>query len=153
VLAGMGADVVVEDDAFRARGGATLRPAEVVTEPYPGFPTDLQAQLTTLLTQAEGVSRVRETIFNDRFRHVVELKRLGADIAVDGDAAVVRGRSALRGAVLRATDLRASAALVLGGLAATGETRIENAYQLFRGYEELPEKLQKLGAAITIVRE
>jgi UDP-N-acetylglucosamine 1-carboxyvinyltransferase len=153
VLAGMGADVAVEDDAFRARGGARLRPAEVVTEPYPGFPTDLQAQLTTLLTQAEGVSRVRETIFNDRFRHVAELQRLGADIAVAADAAVVRGRSALHGAVLRATDLRASAALVLGGLAATGETRIENAYQLFRGYEELPEKLQKLGAAITIIRE
>lgn len=153
VLAGMGAEIAVSADAFAVRGGAPLRPAAVVTEPYPGFPTDLQAQLTSLLTQADGVSRVRETIFNDRFRHVAELRRMGADIEVSGDAAVVRGRSSLRGAALRATDLRASAALVLGGLAAAGETRIANAYQLFRGYERLPEKLQKLGADITISEE
>ncbi len=153
VLDDMGADVAVSQSEFHARGGAPLRPTAVVTEPYPGFPTDLQAQLTALLTQADGVSRVRETIFNDRFRHVAELKRLGAAIEVQGDAAVIRGRSDLRGAVLRATDLRASAALVLGGLAAAGETRIENSYQLFRGYEAMPEKLQKLGAAITISRE
>jgi UDP-N-acetylglucosamine 1-carboxyvinyltransferase len=149
----MGAAVTVGERAFHVKGGAALGPAAVVTEPYPGFPTDLQAQLTTLLTQADGVSRVRETIFNDRFRHVHELNRLGADIEVRGDEALIRGRSRLRGAVLKTTDLRASAALVLGGLAAAGETRIENAYQLFRGYESMPEKLQKLGAAITIVPE
>jgi UDP-N-acetylglucosamine 1-carboxyvinyltransferase len=153
ILAGMGAAVTVGEQAFHVKGGAALGPAAVVTEPYPGFPTDLQAQLTTLLTQADGVSRVRETIFNDRFRHVHELNRLGADIEVRGDEALIRGRSRLRGAVLKTTDLRASAALVLGGLAAAGETRIENSYQLFRGYESMPEKLQKLGAAITIVPE
>ena len=153
VLDGMGAEVAVSEHAFHVKGGCRLRPAEVVTEPFPGFPTDLQAQLTTLLTQADGISRVRETIFNDRFRHVAELKRLGAAIEVQGDTAVIRGRSSLRGAVLRTTDLRASAALVLGGLAADGETRIENSYQLFRGYENMPEKLQKLGADITIIRE
>ncbi len=153
ILVGMGAEIVVSGQAFHVKGGTPLAPAEVVTEPYPGFPTDLQAQLTTLLTQANGVSRVRETIFNDRFRHVGELNRLGADIEVRGDAAVVRGASRLRGAVLKTTDLRASAALVLGGLAAAGETRIENSYQLFRGYESMPEKLQKLGAEITIIAE
>jgi UDP-N-acetylglucosamine 1-carboxyvinyltransferase len=153
ILAGMGADVTVGEHEFHARGGAELKPAVVVTEPYPGFPTDLQAQLTTLLTQAVGVSRVSETIFNDRFRHVGELNRLGAEIEVRGDEAHIRGRARLHGAVIKTTDLRASAALVLGGLAATGETTIENSYQLFRGYEDMPEKLQKLGAAITITRE
>jgi UDP-N-acetylglucosamine 1-carboxyvinyltransferase len=153
ILAGMGADIVAAENELHSRGGTPLEPAAVVTEPYPGFPTDLQAQLTTLLTQADGESRVRETIFNDRFRHVGELSRLGADIEVQGDTAVVRGRSRLRGAVLKTTDLRASAALVLGGLAAEGETLIENSYQLFRGYENMPEKLQKLGAEITISRE
>ncbi|MDD8012963.1 MAG: UDP-N-acetylglucosamine 1-carboxyvinyltransferase [Acidobacteriota bacterium] len=153
ILAGMGAEIAVSGQAFHVRGGAPLAPAHVVTEPYPGFPTDLQAQLTTLLTQANGVSSVRETIFNDRFRHVGELNRLGADIEVRGDAALVRGGSRLRGTVLKTTDLRASAALVLGGLAAEGETRIENSYQLFRGYENMPEKLQKLGAEITIIAE
>jgi UDP-N-acetylglucosamine 1-carboxyvinyltransferase len=153
ILSGMGADVSVSQSEFHARGGAALTPAAVVTEPYPGFPTDLQAQLTTLLTQVEGVSRVRETIFNDRFRHVGELNRLGADIEVHGDEARIRGRARLHGAVIKTTDLRASAALVLGGLAATGETTIENSYQLLRGYEGMPEKLQKLGAAITIITE
>jgi len=153
ILGAMGADVAVHKGEFHARGGAGLRPVDVVTEPYPGFPTDLQAQLTTLLTQARGVSRVRETIFNDRFRHAGELNRLGADIEVRGDEALIRGGSTLRGAVLKTTDLRASAALVLGGLAAAGETRIENSYQLFRGYEDMPGKLQKLGADITMAWE
>ncbi len=153
ILAGMGADVVVSDHELYARGGAPLGPAEVVTEPYPGFPTDLQAQLTTLLTQANGISRIRETIFNDRFKHVGELNRLGASIEVKGKEAVIRGGFRLRGAVLKTTDLRASAALVLGGLVAEGETTIENSYQLFRGYENMPEKLQKLGADITINQE
>jgi len=153
ILAGMGAAVTASAQALHAKGGAPLGPAEVVTAPYPGFPTDLQAQLTTLLTQAAGVSRVRETIFNDRFRHVGELRRMGAEIEVNGDTAVIRGRSRLRGAVLKTTDLRASAALVLGGLAAQGETLIENSYQLFRGYENMPGKLHKLGADIKIIGE
>jgi UDP-N-acetylglucosamine 1-carboxyvinyltransferase len=153
VLGGMGAEITVSQRSLHVKGKLPLAPAEVVTAPYPGFPTDLQAQLTTLLTQADGVSRVRETIFNDRFRHVGELNRLGAEIEVKGDTAVIRGRTRLHGSVLKTTDLRASAALVLGGLAAEGETLIENSYQLFRGYENMPEKLQKLGAAITIIRE
>jgi UDP-N-acetylglucosamine 1-carboxyvinyltransferase len=150
ILKGMGADIAVSAREIHVKGGRSLAPAEVITEPYPGFPTDLQAQLTTLLTQAKGVSRVRETIFNDRFRHVGELSRLGADIKVEHDTAIVRGQTRLRGASLKTTDLRASAALVLGGLIAEGETVIRNSYQLFRGYENMPDKLQKLGAAIKI---
>jgi UDP-N-acetylglucosamine 1-carboxyvinyltransferase len=153
ILNSMGAAITVSSQALHVKGGGVLVPAEVVTEPYPGFPTDLQAQLTTLLTQVDGISRVRETIFNDRFHHVGELNRLGADIVVEGDTAVIKGRSQLRGGVLKTTDLRASAALVLGGLAAEGETLIENSYQLFRGYENLPDKLQKLGANIKIIQE
>jgi UDP-N-acetylglucosamine 1-carboxyvinyltransferase len=153
ILTAMGAAITVSAQSLHVKGGVPLAPTEVVTEPYPGFPTDLQAQLTTLLTQASGTSRVRETIFNDRFRHVGELNRLGAAIEVQGDTAVITGCSRLHGAVLKTTDLRASAALVLGGLAADGETNIENSYQLFRGYENMPEKLQKLGADIKIIAE
>lgn len=152
ILKGMGADITVSPQALHVKGGKSLAPAEVITEPYPGFPTDLQAQLTTLLTQASGTSLVRETIFNDRFRHVGELKRLGADIEIRHDTAVIHGPARLRGAVLKTTDLRASAALVLGGLIAEGETVIQNSYQLFRGYENMPGKLQKLGADIKIIQ-
>ncbi|MCX6556206.1 MAG: UDP-N-acetylglucosamine 1-carboxyvinyltransferase [Candidatus Aminicenantes bacterium] len=151
ILENMGAEMTVSGQAIAVRGKAGLAPVDVTTEPYPGFPTDLQAQLTTLLTQADGVSRVREKIFNDRFRHVGELNRLGAAIDVQGDTAVIRGPARLRGAVIKTTDLRASAALVLGGLQATGETVIENSYQLFRGYESMPLKLKNLGADITII--
>ncbi len=150
LLRTVGADVRVENGQLRVTAGSTLSPIEVETSPYPGFPTDLQAQLTTLLTQVPGTSRVRETIFNDRFRHIAELQRLGASIEVVGDTARISGRVSLRGAVLTTTDLRASAALVLGGLLAHGDTVIRNAYQLFRGYEGLAEKLQNVGGAITI---
>lgn len=153
ILKGMGADITAGADELHVKGAGSLAAADVCTEPYPGFPTDLQAQLTTLLTQAAGISRVRETIFNDRFRHAGELNRLGADIEIRHDTAIIRGPSALRGAELTTTDLRASAALVLGGLIAEGETVIRNSYQLFRGYEDMPAKLQKLGAAITISGE
>jgi UDP-N-acetylglucosamine 1-carboxyvinyltransferase len=153
ILAGMGAAMTVREEAIAVKGVTALAPAEVVTEPYPGFPTDLQAQLTTLLTQASGVSRVREKIFNDRFRHVGELNRLGAAIEVRHDTAVITGPTRLHGAVITTTDLRASAALVLGGLLAEGETVIQNSYQLFRGYENMPQKLQNLGADIKIIRE
>jgi UDP-N-acetylglucosamine 1-carboxyvinyltransferase len=152
ILRNMGADITVSSRELYVKGGKSLEPVEVITQPYPGFPTDLQAQLTTLLTQAGGVSRIRETIFNDRFRHVGELNRLGADIKVQDDTAIIRGPARLRGAVLKTTDLRASAALVLGGLIAAGETTIQNSYQLFRGYENMPDKLQKLGADITITQ-
>jgi UDP-N-acetylglucosamine 1-carboxyvinyltransferase len=153
VLGKMGAQMTADGETMRVQGAEALVAADIVTEPYPGYPTDLQAQLTTLLTQASGVSRVRERIFNDRFRHVGELNRLGADIQVERDTAVIRGPSRLRGAVIKTTDLRASAALVLGGLLAAGETIIENSYQLFRGYENMPLKLQNLGAQIKIIEE
>jgi UDP-N-acetylglucosamine 1-carboxyvinyltransferase len=153
ILKGMGAVITVSGQTIAVKGKETLAPAEVVTRPYPGFPTDLQAQLTTLLTQSTGVSRVKEKIFNDRFRHVGELKRLGADIEIQHDTALIKGPSRLRGAVIKTTDLRASAALVLGGLIAAGETIIQNSYQLFRGYENMPLKLQNLGADIKILQE
>jgi len=137
-------------DGIRVRGAVAPVPIQVETMPFPGFPTDLQAQMTTLLTQVPGISRVRETIFNDRFQHTVELCRMGADIEVNGDTAYIHGPTRLRGASLRATDLRASAALVLGGLIASGETVVGNAGQLFRGYENLPEKLAALGAQIRV---
>ncbi|MFH2107670.1 MAG: UDP-N-acetylglucosamine 1-carboxyvinyltransferase [Chrysiogenia bacterium] len=152
ILGKMGADITVSPHELYVKGVKSLVPAEVTTQPYPGYPTDLQAQLTTLMTQADGVSRIRETIFNDRFRHVGELNRLGAEINIKNDTAIIMGPTRLRGAVLKTTDLRASAALVLGGLIAEGETNIQNSYQLFRGYENMPDKLQKLGAAITISR-
>ncbi len=153
VLQRLGAHLQIGQNCVEAQGSSVLRPAQIVTEPYPGFPTDLQAQLTTLLTQADGISCVRETIFNDRFKHVAELNRLGADIEVAGDSARIRGPTPLHGAVLTTTDLRASAALVLGGLIARGETIIGNAYQLFRGYDHLPRKLQEAGADIRIEEE
>jgi UDP-N-acetylglucosamine 1-carboxyvinyltransferase len=153
ILARMGARMVVSGQAIAVKGTPDLSPADVTTEPYPGFPTDLQAQLTTLLTQAAGTSRVKERIFNDRFRHVGELNRLGAAIEVERDTAVIKGPTRLHGAVIKTTDLRASAALVLGGLLAAGETVIENSSQLFRGYESMPLKLQNLGADIKIILE
>jgi UDP-N-acetylglucosamine 1-carboxyvinyltransferase len=151
ILKGMGAVMSISDQAIAVKGTETLAPADVVTQPYPGFPTDLQAQLTTLLTQSIGISRVREKIFNDRFHHVGELNRLGAAIDVLHDTAIIKGPTRLQGAVIKTTDLRASAALVLGGLIAAGETIIENSYQLFRGYEAMPLKLQNLGADIKII--
>ena len=153
ILEGMGAVLTVSGQTIAVKGRETMAAADVVTQPYPGFPTDLQAQLTTLLTQSTGVSRVREKIFNDRFRHVAELNRLGAAIEVENDSAIIKGPSRLHGAVITTTDLRASAALVLGGLLAAGETIIQNSYQLFRGYEDMPLKLQKLGADIKIIQE
>jgi UDP-N-acetylglucosamine 1-carboxyvinyltransferase len=151
ILKGMGAVMTVSEQAIAVKGKETLAPAEVVTQPYPGFPTDLQAQLTTLLTQSTGISRVREKIFNDRFHHVDELNRLGAAIEVQRDTAIIKGPTRLHGAVIKTTDLRASAALVLGGLIAEGKTIIENSYQLFRGYESMPLKLQNIGADIKII--
>jgi UDP-N-acetylglucosamine 1-carboxyvinyltransferase len=153
ILRAMGVGVGLEGNRITVHPTERMRPVDIDTAPYPGYPTDLQAQITTLLTQADGVSRVRETIFNDRFKHVGELNRLGASIEVRGDTALIRGKTKFAGAVLKTTDLRASAALVLGGLIANGRTAIRNAYQLFRGYENMPRKLQKLGAAITIEEE
>jgi UDP-N-acetylglucosamine 1-carboxyvinyltransferase len=131
-----------------ARNGAGLKPVNVTTEPFPGFPTDLQAQLMALMCRAEGVSEIRETIFENRFMHVQELARLGADISVIGEMAKVRGVKALRGAEVMATDLRASVSLVIAGLMAEGETIVNRVYHLDRGFERLEEKLGSCGAEI-----
>jgi UDP-N-acetylglucosamine 1-carboxyvinyltransferase len=132
----------------RVRGPERARPADVITSPFPGFPTDMQAQLMTLLGLADGQSRVTETIFENRFMHVAELVRMGARIETDGSTAVVRGVPGYQGAEVMASDLRASAALVLAGLAARGRTRVSRVYHLDRGYERLEAKLLGLGARI-----
>ena len=130
------------------RNGGAILPVSVATAPYPGFPTDLQAQLMALMTRAEGVSQIRETIFENRFMHVQELARLGADITLNGDTAIVRGVKSLRGAEVMATDLRASVSLVIAGLAAEGDTVIHRVYHLDRGFEALEAKLAACGADV-----
>jgi UDP-N-acetylglucosamine 1-carboxyvinyltransferase len=131
-----------------ARNGSGLNPVTVTTAPFPGFPTDLQAQLMALMCRAEGLSVIRETIFENRFMHVQELARLGADIAVTGEMAKVRGVASLRGAEVMATDLRASVSLVIAGLMAEGDTTVNRVYHLDRGFERLEEKLGSCGAQI-----
>ena len=130
------------------RANGALRAVEVTTQPFPGFPTDLQAQMTALLSTAEGASTITETIFENRFMHVPELSRMGAEVTVDGNSAIIRGPSHLTGAPVMATDLRASVSLVLAGLAAEGETILNRVYHLDRGYERLEEKLAACGADI-----
>ena len=131
-----------------ARNGHGLDPVSVETQPFPGFPTDLQAQLMALMCTARGVSEVRETIFENRFMHVQELARLGARIDLKGDTALVHGVNGLRGAQVMATDLRASVSLIIAGLAAQGETLIGRVYHLDRGFDRIEEKLRKCGAQI-----
>ena len=131
-----------------ARNGGGIDPVSVETQPFPGFPTDLQAQLMALLTLAAGTSVIRETIFENRFMHVQELARLGADIHLQGDTATIRGVKALKGAPVMATDLRASVSLVIAGLAGEGETVINRVYHLDRGFEQLEQKLRRCGADI-----
>jgi UDP-N-acetylglucosamine 1-carboxyvinyltransferase len=131
-----------------ARNGGGLRPVAVDTEPFPGFPTDLQAQLIALMCMAQGTSTVRETIFENRFMHVQELARLGARIDLKGDTAMVTGVQGLAGAQVMATDLRASVSLIIAGLAAKGETMIGRVYHLDRGFERIEDKLRQCGAHI-----
>jgi UDP-N-acetylglucosamine 1-carboxyvinyltransferase len=138
----------VGEDSVRVRGTERPRPADIITSPFPGFPTDMQAQVMTLLGLADGLSRVTETIFENRFMHVAELARMGAQIATDGSTAAVRGVPFYQGAPVMASDLRASAALVLAGLAARGQTSVSRVYHLDRGYERLEVKLGGLGARI-----
>lgn len=149
VLAGTGAEVSQTATGIRvARNGAGIEPVSVETQPFPGFPTDLQAQLMALMTRAHGTSVIRETIFENRFMHVQELARLGADIQLHGDTATIKGVKALKGAPVMATDLRASVSLVIAGLMAEGETTINRVYHLDRGFERLEEKLSRCGANI-----
>ncbi len=136
------------ENELRVEGGAPLRAVDITTAEYPGFPTDMQAQFMALMTQAEGESHVLETIFENRFMHAPELIRMGAEITIDGNRAVVSGKTALSGASVMASDLRASASLVLAALAATGETLIDRVYHIDRGYENLVEKLAAAGAKI-----
>ncbi|PSJ37706.1 UDP-N-acetylglucosamine 1-carboxyvinyltransferase [Allosphingosinicella deserti] len=144
------AGLIVEDldDGIRVRADGGLKPLSISTAPYPAFPTDMQAQFMAMLTLADGTSLLTETIFENRYMHVPELHRMGADIEVRGRSAVVKGVKALHGAPVMATDLRASMSLVLAGLAASGETQVNRVYHLDRGYERLEEKLQAVGADI-----
>jgi len=143
-----GASAEAIGDAIRVRGNGAIGPIHITTAPYPAFPTDMQAQMMALATRASGTSVVSETIFENRMMHVQELRRLGADIDVDGNAATIRGVARLTGANVMATDLRASACLVIAGLMADGETTIDRIYHLDRGYEKIDAKLSALGARI-----
>lgn len=144
----IGAHVESQGQRIRVRRTGDLQPRGIVTEPHPGFPTDLQAQYTALMTQACGVATVAETVFENRFQHVPELVRMGADIRIEGTHALIQGCTSLSGATVMATDLRASACLVLAGLVAEGETIVDRIYHLDRGYESMESKLQALGARV-----
>ncbi|MGH6790704.1 MAG: UDP-N-acetylglucosamine 1-carboxyvinyltransferase [Pseudolabrys sp.] len=149
VLGKAGATVTATNEGIRiARNGAGLAPVEVTTSPFPGFPTDLQAQLMALMSRADGTSHITETIFENRFMHVQELVRLGAHIHLDGETATIEGVKRLKGATVMATDLRASVSLVIAALAAEGETTVNRVYHLDRGFERLEEKLSRCGAMI-----
>jgi UDP-N-acetylglucosamine 1-carboxyvinyltransferase len=149
VLAQTGVELTDEEGGLRVhRNGNGIQPVDVATEPFPGFPTDLQAQFMALMTMSTGTSQIRETIFENRYMHVAELARFGADISVDGQVATVRGKSQLKGAQVMATDLRASVSLVIAGLAARGETVVNRIYHLDRGFERLEDKLSRCGAEI-----
>ena len=144
----VGAEVQEEIDGIRVIGHEPLRPADIKTLPYPGFPTDMQAQFMALTTICQGTSVVTETVFENRFMHVDEFKRMGAKIRIEGRSAIVEGVPRLKGASVNATDLRAGAALVLAGLVAEGETEVGYLYHIDRGYDNLVLKLQRLGADI-----
>jgi UDP-N-acetylglucosamine 1-carboxyvinyltransferase len=143
-----GAQVSAEAGGLRVRGGADIKPVDIVTQPHPGFPTDMQAQFMVLACLARGQSVLREMIFENRFMHVPELGRMGADVQISDRVAVVRGGGKLTGATVMATDLRASASLVLAGLVASGKTEVLRVYHLDRGYEAIEKKLRGVGAKI-----
>jgi UDP-N-acetylglucosamine 1-carboxyvinyltransferase len=148
-----GMEIDSDGDEVSVVGNKRIRSVDVKTQPYPGFPTDMQAQFMVLMSLAKGLSVISETIFENRFIHVSELRRMGADIRIEGNTAVLQGVGNLSGAPVMATDLRASASLILAGLAATGLTEVSRVYHLDRGYEALDEKLVKLGADIKRVKE
>ena len=147
-----GCDIAIERDAIRLKAPKRLTAVSIRTAPYPAFPTDMQAQFMAINTVADGTAIIRETIFENRFMHAVELIRLGADIKIDGNTAFVKGMEQINGATVMATDLRASAGLVIAGLAAKGETLVDRIYHLDRGYEGLEQKLTALGARVRRVK-
>ncbi len=147
-----GCEITIERDAIRLVAPKRLKAVSLRTAPYPAFPTDMQAQFMAINCVADGVATIRETIFENRFMHANELARLGADIQIEGSNAIVRGVARLEGATVMATDLRASASLVIAGLVAQGETLIDRIYHLDRGYERIEEKLAKLGACVKRVQ-
>jgi UDP-N-acetylglucosamine 1-carboxyvinyltransferase len=150
----MGCRLEIGEDTVRLRAPEkSLRSVDIVTEPYPGFPTDLQAQFMALLCRAVGTGVITETIYPDRFTHVPELRRLGAHITLSGNAATVTGVACLQGASVMSTDIRASSALILGGLTADGWTRVSRIYHIDRGYERIDQKLSRLGARVRRVPE
>jgi UDP-N-acetylglucosamine 1-carboxyvinyltransferase len=149
----IGLEIEQKDDQIRVARNGALKSVDIKTMPYPGFPTDLQAQIMALLCVSRGLSVITETIFENRFMHVAELKRMGADIKIDGKSAIVKGGVHLSGAQVMATDLRASASLVIAGLAAEGETHISRVYHLDRGYDDLAGKLNRAGAVIRRIAE
>jgi len=151
-LAGCGVTVSATKDGLRVASPAALSARDLRTSPHPGFPTDMQAQYMTLMTQAKGSSTIAETVFERRFMHVGELHRMGADVRIEGRSAIVNGPTRLTGAQVMATDLRASACLVLAGLVADGQTVIDRVYHLDRGYESMETKLSALGASVERIR-
>jgi UDP-N-acetylglucosamine 1-carboxyvinyltransferase len=147
-----GARILISGKTIRVEGPETISSVDVKTHPYPGFPTDMQAQFMVLMSVAAGLSIISETIFENRFIHVGELRRMGADITISGNAAVIRGKPYLSGAPVMASDLRASASLILAGLVAQGRTEVSRVYHLDRGYEAMEKKFEKLGASVTRVK-
>ncbi len=147
-LRSCGAKIEIKEDGVDVEGPDRIEPVHVVTKEYPGFPTDMQAQMTAVLCRARGTSTVKDTIYPDRFTHVPELRRLAANVRLDGNIAVITGVKALEGAPVMATDIRASSALIIAGLMARGRTEIRRVYHIDRGYESIEKKLRKLGANI-----
>jgi len=148
-----GVEIAGEDEGLRVKGPERLLPVSIKTSPHPGFPTDMQAQFMALMCLADGTSVISENVFENRFMHVCELQRMGADISIDGHTATVRGVDGLCGAPVMATDLRASASLIVAGLAAENTTRVSRIYHLDRGYERIEEKLAGVGAHVRRIRE
>jgi UDP-N-acetylglucosamine 1-carboxyvinyltransferase len=141
-----------ENDGIRVRADKRLKSVDIKTLPHPGFPTDMQAQMMVLMSVSKGLSVISETVFENRFMHVSELRRMGADIHIEGRSAIVKGVETLSGAPLMATDLRASASLIIAGLVADGITEVSRIYHLDRGYDALEEKLAGLGADIKRIK-
>jgi len=143
----------IKENRITVKGGGSLKGVNLTTLPFPGFPTDMQAQFMVLLSLAEGMSTITETVFENRFIHVSELQRMGADIEIKGNTAIVRGVDHLSGAKIMASDLRASASLILAGLVAQGATEVSRIYHIDRGYEAIEDKLRGLGAELGRVKE